>query len=563
MTAPVTTGAPGAPPRMGRWARAEYARLSASDGMPLASHDGIRVETDIRVRATDGAELLTDHWFAEGAAGTTVLIRTPYGRTGMPGIARFLAERGHHVVIQSCRGTFGSGGEFRPLHDEAADGQAAMAWLRAQPWATGRVHSYGFSYQGVTQWALCEGPDRPDAMVIGVSARHFDDAIVYPGGGFAMETVLTWSYALAMQERSWPVRMWRLATALPRVARGALAIPPEDAVLVALGERAAFFEDWLAHSAPGDPWWEPLHFADRPGSTPPVTLLAGWQDLFLLGGFADYRALRDRGDAVRLVVGDWTHGSEGTGVVAVRELLRGFEAAAPVSGAPVAEAPVPDAPVRIEVTGGPGWLDLEDWPPRSEPRTWMLRPGGALSEGAADPGESTVTYRYEPADPTPEAGGRTLNPFVFGRRDQRPRERRADVLVFTSDPLDDDLTVIGDPELELTFSSTAPRPDVFVRVCVVDEKGVSLPVSDGFRRLNAEVAPGGHRRVLLELAPMAHRFAAGRRIRVQVSSGSHPMFLRNAGTPDPLHDFTRLVPSEQTVVLGGREPSALRLPVAG
>ena len=466
--------------------------------MPPATHSGIRVERDIPVEAADGVSLLTDHWFAPDAAGTTVLVRTPYGRAGVTAWCRFLAERGHHVVVQSCRGTFGSGGTFNPLHDEVRDGQATMRWLRAQPWATGPVHSFGFSYFGVTQWALCDGDDRPDAMVIGVSSRRFDESIIYSGGGFAIETGVVWCYALGTQERSLLVRLLSLLVAKPRVRRGALAVPPEDAVLVARGHRAPFFEDWLAHDAPDDPWWEPLHFADRPGSTPPVTLLAGWQDLFLTGGFADYRALRDRGDAARLIVGDWTHQSPDPGVVAVRELLRGLADLAATHAA---------APLRVEVTGGAGWRELAEWPPPATPRAWLLTPGGRLEAGGAGP-EASVAYRYDPADPTPQAGGRSLNPFESGRRDQRVRERRDDVLVFTSAPLTADLTVIGDVEVDLTFTSTNPRVDFFLRLCDVGDKG-SVSITDAFVRMDADAAPGARRTTTVRLSPTAHRFAAG------------------------------------------------------
>ena len=291
-------------PRLGGAARREYRRLNrAADMLPRTHHEVVRA-ADIPVPADDGVTLLTDHWHAEGAGGHTVLIRTPYGRDGIAGVALFLAERGHHVVVQSCRGTFGSGGAFDPLHDEVADGQATMRWLRAQPWATGRVHSWGGSYFGVTQWAYCDGDERPDALGIAISARRFDDAILYPGGGFSIDTPLTWAYALDIQERSLPSKAWALLRARRAFRRGALAIPPSEAVRVARDADPQFFRDWVEHSEHGDPWWEPMHFAQDVETIPPVTLVAGWQDLFLVGQLADYAALRDADRPVRLIIGD-------------------------------------------------------------------------------------------------------------------------------------------------------------------------------------------------------------------------------------------------------------------
>ncbi|WP_082539324.1 CocE/NonD family hydrolase [Microbacterium sp. Root553] len=535
-------------PRLTLAARREHRRLSRVDGMPPVTHPTVRRTSGIPVEAADGVSLLTDHWHAEGAGGHTVLIRTPYGRDGIAGVARFLAERGHHVVVQSCRGTFGSGGAFDPLHHEVADGQSAMRWLRRQHWATGRVHSWGGSYFGVTQWAYCDGDERPDAMGIAISARRFDDAILYPGGGFSIDTPLTWAYALDIQERSLPARLRALLLAAPALDRGARAVPPTEAVRVARGADPGFFRDWVAHSDAGDPWWHPLHFASDIESIPPVTLMAGWQDLFLVGQLADHAALQDAGRAVRLIVGDWVHGATEITDIGVREVLEAFADARP-SG------------VRVEITGGAGWRDLDSWPPTSSPLTLDPTAANRLAPSRDSATASALSYRYDPADPTPAAGGRTLNPFRAGRRDQRARERRDDVLVFTGDALRADLVVMGAPGFEMSFTSTNPRADVFVRLCEVDARGTSRTITDGYRRLQPEASADGPRRVRLDLAPIAHRFAAGSRLRLQVSSGAHPVHLRNPGTDDPVRDHSRLVPSTQTVQVGGSTPARLTLPV--
>lgn len=64
------------------------------------------------------------------------------------------------MVLQSVRGTFGSGGVFEPMADEIADGADTVAWLREQPWFTGRFATIGMSYLGFTQWALLQDPRR-------------------------------------------------------------------------------------------------------------------------------------------------------------------------------------------------------------------------------------------------------------------------------------------------------------------------------------------------------------------------------------------------------------------
>ncbi len=532
--------------RLVRAARKEYRRLERAADMPPATHPHVRRDRDLPVTADDGEVLLTDHWHAPDAHGTTLLIRTPYGREGIAGVAKFVAERGHHVIVQSCRGTFGSGGAFDPLHDEAADGQSTLRWLRAQPWAAGRVHAWGGSYFGVTQWALCDGPERPDALGIAVSARRFDDAIIYPGRGYGMDTVLAWTFALRMQERPLLARIGMILRSATALRRGSVIVPPADAARDALGTDPPFFRDWLEHADRDDPWWEPLHFAQDPATVPPVALVAGWQDLFLVEQLKDYAGLVAGGVPTKLVIGDWLHGAPETSVMGVRDALRAFDSL----------EHLPD--VRVEVTGGVGWREVESWPPPARPTVWAATAAGSLREGAADKQAATVTYRYDPTDPTPSEGGRTLGPFESGYRIQRRRERRDDVVLFTSDALADDLLVIGEPRIEISLESTNPRVDLFVRLCDVDARGRSRTVTDGYVRREL----GAANSVTLALAPLAHRFAVGHRLRLQVSSGAHPVYLRNSGTADPVRDHSRMIPSEQSFEVGGARALRLHLPVA-
>ena len=105
-------------------------------------------------------------------------------------------------------------------------------------------------------------------------------------------------------------------------------------------------------------------------------------------------------------------------------------------------------------------------------------------------------------------------------RDNRALEARPDVATFTGPELDTDLEVVGRPVVELAHSSDNPHADVFVRICDVDAEGRSRNVSDGFVRLGPPDPVGQVVRVNLDA--MAHRFAAGHRIRLLVAGGAHP-----------------------------------------
>jgi putative CocE/NonD family hydrolase len=141
---------------------------SRAFGLPSPTTPSVDVERGIRLPAGDGLELLTDLYLPRPLEPRpAILIRTPYGRGGVWGLfARAFAERGYQVVIQSCRGTFGSGGEIA-FSAEAADGRAAADWIVTQRWSNGEVGTFGPSYLSFVQWALASThPPQLKAMAI-------------------------------------------------------------------------------------------------------------------------------------------------------------------------------------------------------------------------------------------------------------------------------------------------------------------------------------------------------------------------------------------------------------
>jgi len=129
-------------------------------GLPPARTEyGLRRDVPLPMR--DGVFLLADHYVpSTSTPAGTLLLRCPYGRDAPLSwlYARVYAERGYHVVMQSVRGTFGSGGEFVPASNEVEDGADTVAWLRREPWFTGTFATVGQSYLGLTQWALLADP---------------------------------------------------------------------------------------------------------------------------------------------------------------------------------------------------------------------------------------------------------------------------------------------------------------------------------------------------------------------------------------------------------------------
>ncbi|MGH9122836.1 MAG: CocE/NonD family hydrolase, partial [Acidimicrobiales bacterium] len=152
------------------------------------------VERDLAVEMSDGTRLLADRWYPVAGGPfphppPLVLVRTPYGRWRLRIIGRLLAERGYQALLQSCRGTFGSGGEWDPFHQEASDGVDTTKWIANQPWGSVPVLTYGSSYMGLTQWALAgQRPPALTAMSLNNTASCFRDAVVFPGNSFSYET---------------------------------------------------------------------------------------------------------------------------------------------------------------------------------------------------------------------------------------------------------------------------------------------------------------------------------------------------------------------------------------
>jgi uncharacterized protein len=529
--------------------------------LPAAQTAAVSVERDLAAKMPDGAVLLADRWYPTEDAGNrpTVLIRTPYGRRVMGPLGRLYAERGYQTVIQSCRATFGSEGEWEPLRHEQADGHATLGWVAAQPWFDGRLVMWGGSYLGGTQWAVAEdAPDFVEALGLQVTASNFRDAIVYPGGSFALEMAVAWLYQIKYQERGWRTVLRTTLAGSKAVASACDVLPLGTCDRAAIGEAWTPYQHWLEHGEPGDPWWDPVDFGRRLERVPPASLVGGWYDLFLPAQVADYVALRQAGRVARLTIGPWTHSSPGLFAETVRDGPAWWEER--LGEHPQRE---PRAAVRIYVMGSRTWQEFSVWPPAGETQRWYLGRWGTLSYEAPDE-SGPDRFRYDPRDPTPAVGGAALPAGTAGRKEQRRRERRDDVLAYTSPVLRHDLTVIGPLTARLCVRSSLEHTDFFVRLCDVDAKGRSYNVSDGIVRLrpgSSDADEDGVRVLDIAMWPTANTFRTGHRIRLQVSSGAHPMFGRNAGTGEAPATGTTLRAAEQEVFHDGRRLSWVALPV--
>ncbi len=532
--------------------------------LPPAETHAVVVTRNIQVPMPDGVMLLADHYAPRnGPRLPTILIRSPYGRSGLFGSQspRSYAERGFQVLVQSCRGTAGSGGQFKYARNEHDDGLATIEWIKRQEWFSGELAMVGGSYLGFVQWAVAAdaGPEMK-ALVPQITTADFSH-FRFQGGSFTLETSLGWSTMMATYASSglgmnMLLGMWERTRRLEKAYRH---LPLGDADRITIGQPTQLYQNVLLHG-PDDDYWKPVNYSARVGEvTIPIYLMGGWYDLFLDWQLKDYQALRAAGRHPFLLIGPWVHGDISSFSTMTRETLVWLHAYLKGDSGNLREAPV-----RLFVMGTNQWRDFPDWPPPAQNERWYLQPEGVLAL-TPPPISEPDRYRYDPANPTPAVGGNSLGSRKhMGAKDNRKLEARADVLTYTSAVLEHDVEVIGPVSAELYVRSSLQHTDFFARLCVVQPSGKSINLCDGIIRLTPDcVVPqaDGSLCIQIDIWPTAYRFRRGQRIRIQVSSGAHPRFVRNSGTGESLATATKLLVAEQSVFHDPEHPSAILLPI--
>ncbi|WP_156461147.1 CocE/NonD family hydrolase [Devosia sp. Root436] len=518
--------------------------------------NGVRRTRGIALTMPDGVTLKTDH-YAPDAAGShpTILMRLPYGRRGFAPIAEAYAERGFHVVIQACRGTEKSGGEFDPFTNERSDGLATLEWIKAQPWFDGRIGLTGPSYLGYAQWAISDALPPVAAMATKVTTTNFRP-VVFPSGAFHLNLWLSWVQVIeGLRDRP-------LATAARmfsgdierRTDRAAAILPLVEADTAAVGHRIPFWRYWFEHAIGNDAFWAALDHSHRLSeTTPPVHFISGWYDFMLDPLLADYQRLVELGHQPYLTVGTWFHIAEELQRDNLRETLLWMRAK--LLGD---DTGLRRRPVRIHISGLGEWHEFDRYPPGPpSPVTWNIGPGSTLAKARS--GAGSEFYRYDPAEPTPNLGGAIFAFVGAGAVDNAPLEMRNDVLVYTGPVLTSPVTVIGQCRVTLHARASLDHTDFFVRLNDVDPDGRSINICDGLVRVTPETPrePDGSWQLSFPLHATAHSFRPGHRLRLLIASGAHPRYARNLGTDEKVGSATAMVANDVEVF---REGTGVTLP---
>jgi putative CocE/NonD family hydrolase len=531
------------------------------------SQVGLIDQTVVPVR--DGTKLATEVWLpAHGKPRPVMLVRTPYGiaaaRAAHDPLG--LVQAGWAVVIQDVRGRFGSEGTFDPFHQEILDGRDTIAWSAKQPWSDGRVVTTGASYLGATQWlAASTAPPALRAFSPMITAPSAHEGWSYESGAFHHAFMTQWALDMAATTPGLGARQARRIEKLRAALVDLGKQPPGEN---GVGDVFPAYGRWADYK--DQSYWRPLDVRRR---MPRLDIagyhVGGWYDIFCEGTIAGYNGMRSSAateyarTSQRLVIGPWVHaGVFGTATgawdfgPAANGFTKGFpqETHAFLTGA-LDRREVPTG-VTVYVMGADRWVDLTQWPPPAEPKALFLDAVQGAQSLSGDgrlrvkqPEASGLDrYRHDPADPVPNHGGRTLGAAtpLGGPSDQRAVERRADVLVYTGEPLRSELWVMGEVRAAVWFSTTAAEADVTVKLVDVHPDGLAFNIVDGAHRVSRSTDTA--RCVELLVGSTAYCFKPGHRVRVEIASADFPrLSLAPAG--------------DQAVRRGGRTPSSITLPV--
>ena len=566
----------------------------------------ILIERDVPCEMRDGSVLRANIFRDPDAGPAPVLVfRTPYDKNA--GAITYMAldpmkavEAGYVVIQQDTRGRGASEGRHSPWLDEFDDGYDTVEWAARQPWSNGKIGAYGISYHGLAAWALATtAPPALRAIAPSQAPCDLYDCF-WRQGAFELGMHTQWALKvmapgellrarsdLAENERR--PEFLRLIDELDRYEDLVSTLPLRN-MPGAEGHESFFnfITDLFDHPSP-DGYFEERSITGRHEEVRvPALITAGWHDVLLRSDLAHYAAIKAAGSVpVQLTIGPWIHG-QGMHMTAGGEIDYGYRA----SGLSLDlredltayhlkwfdrwlkdQDAAPAAPVRIFVMGVNRWRDEETWPlARAVQMVWHMHNDGSLAPTAPRAGAPALTYDYDPEDPFPTLGGATLMPTIYlkGSVAQNKTHHRADVLLFTSEVLEDPIEVTGVVRVRLWASTSAQDADWVVKLCDVHPDGRAFNVCDGIVRASRRdrdwdrphpVKPDEIIEFDIELAATSMVFLSGHRLQLLVTSSDFPRYDRNPGTGELGADAAELRPARQTVYCDAAHPSGVLLPI--
>lgn len=540
---------------------------------------------DVKVPMRDGVNLAANLFKPEGDGPFPVILnRTPYIKDSSARIKRYqdFVNAGYAVVSMDVRGRGNSEGEFNPLFQEIEDGFDSLEWCGKQPWSSGKVGTFGGSYEGWTQVfpMRLKSQYHKAAMLLCTPSMHpFHEA--WHWSGVPMPIMSMWNLFTSgktnkeqMADLDWE-----------KVIR---TRPLKD-LMKSLGIELAHFEERIQHEY-FDEYYQPLWNDDLLKQTQVACYhVSGWFDDDLCGTLENFPAFaHEHPDpavrrAQKLLIGPWPHrlsietsklGDFDYGpqsmVPLVKEAIRWFDYWLKGTENGITAEPR----CRLFLMGENRWMDTDNFPLQEGNEVeFLLGANGPanslLGQGMLgnQHGESPSSkFTYNPERPVPSPFWKES--FQNGtNEDLRPIQRRDDVLVFTTAPLKQPLNVVGRIRAELYVCTSALDTDFVARLSDVHPDGYAQRLNSGIFRLRFRegydrirlTEPGEILKIDVDLWATGHQFQPDHCIRLEVTSSGFPTWAPNYNTGGKIWEEKEPVIAEQTVYHSPEYPSRLVL----
>ena len=539
------------------------------------------VEEHVWIPMRDGVKLAANVFRPHGTAKmSAIVIRTPYGKDRwVSGNYQAFVDHGYAVVVQDVRGRYASEGHFNPLWQEPQDGNDTLNWVAAQPWCDGKIGMTGGSYLGISQWkvAVLNNPHLKAIFTVVSGDDDYRDRFYSPGGA------MKWGHRLLWVSEN----LKEPGYVAPDFAQYIWTLPPRRAEKVVTGSRDSLLQPAFNHPS-YDAFWKNISTREKlKNCKVPVFSVAGWYDNYVESDLDAFRQMRKYTGLSRIMIGPWPHNMS-TPITTVdfgkdrlvplrRSQLDWFDQWLKGKDRPLLSQP----PVRLFVMGANEWRDENEWPLARaiSTRFYLKSDGHANSFSGAgrlvarpERVNPQDRYVYDPRNPVPTMGGAVCcdnKIFPWGPLDQRPVEKRHDVLVYTTEPLTEDIEVTGPISLVLYAATSAKDTDFTAKLVDVYPDGRAINLTDGILRARYRdslespklLATGDPVKYTIDVGVTSNLFRRGHRIRLEVSSSNFPRFDRNPNTGRPIADETQLLKASQTIFHDRAHPSQLILPV--
>jgi hypothetical protein len=558
----------------------------------------IKIERHKAIKMRDGIVLYGDVYMpAKEGKYPTIVSRTPYGvqRDGAHKNFIKFAQNGYAVVFVDVRGRYESEGKWEPFRDEAKDGYDIVEWAAVQSFSNGRIATQGGSYVGHNQWqTMNEHPPHMIAAFPSLASTNLYANWITMGGAFRLSFNYGWG-VVRMPNRIMLPQYWHTESFAPEELKYdniLFHLPLKTGDLKSAGYAVQHYRDWVEHES-YDSYWKSISDEERFATyTVPVHTLGGWFDIFIQGTINGYVGMKNKAsnaDArkyTKMIIGPWGHGaSQSYGGVdfTPAAFIDQFELELKffdfhLKG--LKNGLDTEDPVKLFYMGVNKWRTEKDWPIpgtqyqkiylSSQGNAKSVRGNGVLSFHPPM-NEGKDQFTYDPNMPVGTLGGNNCcgTPTATGPADQRPIEKREDVLVYSSDFLTAPVTIAGPVKVKLFASTDGPDTDWMIKLTDVYPDGTSMPISEGILRAKFRegldkiklLTPNQTYQYDIELTGTANVFQKGHRIRVDVTSSDFPQFDRNPNTGEKLGQSDKVRIAHQTIFHGAAQASYIELPV--